>query len=68
MNEYLFLFRGGDGSSLKKSSEAWQAHMQKWMLWMSDLAEKKDHFSLGREADKKKPQFFFPQRGKFCLY
>jgi len=41
MNEYLFLFRGGDGSALKKSSEAWQAHMQKWMMWMSDLAEKK---------------------------
>jgi hypothetical protein len=41
MKEFLFLFRGGDGSSLKKSSEAWQAHMQKWMVWMGELAEKK---------------------------
>jgi len=40
MNEYLFLFRGGDGSTLQKSPEAWQAHMQKWMVWMNDLAEK----------------------------
>ena len=40
MKEYLFLFRGCDGSTLKKSSEAWQATMQKWMVWMNDLAEK----------------------------
>jgi hypothetical protein len=40
MKEYLFLFRGGDGTTLKKSSEAWQAHMEKWMVWMNDLAEK----------------------------
>ena len=39
MKEYLFLFRGGDGSTLQKSPEAWQAHMQKWMAWMSGLAE-----------------------------
>ena len=39
MKEYLFLFRGGDGSTLQKSSEAWQAHMQKWMVWMGGLAE-----------------------------
>ncbi|MCW3090085.1 MAG: hypothetical protein JWP81_1154 [Ferruginibacter sp.] len=39
MKEYLFLFRGGDGSTLQKSSEAWQAHMQKWMSWMGGLAE-----------------------------
>lgn len=39
MSEYLFLFRGGDGGTLKKSSEAWQAHMQKWMLWMKGLAD-----------------------------
>jgi hypothetical protein len=39
MKEYLFLFRGGDGSTLQKNSEAWQAHMQKWMEWMRGLAE-----------------------------
>jgi hypothetical protein len=40
MKEYLFLFRGGDGSTLQKNSEAWQAHMQKWMEWMRGLAER----------------------------
>jgi hypothetical protein len=39
MREFLFLFRGGDGSTLPKSSAAWQAHMQKWMEWMKGLAE-----------------------------
>jgi hypothetical protein len=39
MKEYLFLFRGGDGSTLKKSPEAWQTHMQKWMIWMKGLAD-----------------------------
>ena len=39
MKEYLFLFRGGDGSTLQKSPEAWQSHMQKWMLWMKGLAD-----------------------------
>lgn len=39
MNEYLFLFRGGDGATLQKSPEAWQAHMEKWMTWMGGLQE-----------------------------
>src|SRR5688500_11176289 len=39
MKEYLFLFRGGDCSTLQKSPEARQAHMQKWMTWMGGLAE-----------------------------
>jgi hypothetical protein len=39
MREYLFLFRGGDGRNLQKSPEAWQAHMQKWMVWMQGLAD-----------------------------
>ena len=39
MREFLFLFRGGDGDTLQKSSEAWRAHMQKWMDWMKGLAE-----------------------------
>ena len=39
MKEYLFLFRGGDGSTLQKSPEAWQAHMQKWMAWMGALSQ-----------------------------
>jgi hypothetical protein len=40
MKEYLFLFRGGDGRTLQQSPEKWQAHMQKWMLWMGGLQEK----------------------------
>ncbi len=39
MSEFLLLFRGGDGPSAQESPEKWQAHMQKWMLWMSQLQE-----------------------------
>lgn len=39
MKEYLLLFRGGDGATLQKSPEKWQAHMQKWMQWMGDLGQ-----------------------------
>lgn len=34
------LFRGGDGATLQKSPEAWQAHMQKWMQWMGSMQQK----------------------------
>ena len=40
MKDYLLLFRGGEGASDQQSPEKWQAHMQKWMLWMSGLTEK----------------------------
>lgn len=41
MKEYLLLFRGGDARRIdsQQSPEAWQAHMQKWMLWMQSLTE-----------------------------
>ena len=39
MAEFLFLFRGGDPDMTKQSPADWQAHMQKWMQWMSDLNE-----------------------------
>jgi hypothetical protein len=39
MQEFLFLFRGGDGRTLQQSPEKWQAHMQKWMEWMGKLKE-----------------------------
>ena len=41
MTEYLLLFRGGDAARTEeqKSPEKWQAHMQKFMQWMSDLTE-----------------------------
>jgi hypothetical protein len=41
MSEYLLLFRGGDAARTEEqqSPEKWQAHMQKWMQWMSILTE-----------------------------
>lgn len=39
MSEFLLLFRGGDAQTAQQSPEKWQAHMQKWMQWMSDLKE-----------------------------
>lgn len=41
MAEYLLLFRGGDMQRAQdqQSPEKWQAHMQKWMVWMSALTE-----------------------------
>jgi hypothetical protein len=41
MAEYLLLFRGGDTARTRdqQSPEKWQAHMQKWMEWMSRLTD-----------------------------
>lgn len=39
MKEYLLLFRGGEANSLQQSPEKWQAHMQKWAVWMGALKE-----------------------------
>jgi len=40
MKEYLLLFRGGEGKSMREQSpEKWQAHMQKWATWMGGLTE-----------------------------
>ena len=35
MKEYLFLFRGGN---MELPPEEGQAHMQRWMQWMSELS------------------------------
>lgn len=40
MEQYLYIFRGGDENRDAQSPEEWQAHMQKWGAWMSGLAEK----------------------------
>src|ERR1044071_569716 len=37
MKEYLLLFRGGDYD--KASPEESQAHMQRWIEWMTDLGK-----------------------------
>jgi hypothetical protein len=41
MAEYLLIFRGGDSARKEEqqSPEKWQAHMEKWMIWMGDLTE-----------------------------
>lgn len=41
MADYLLIFRGGEVARTadQQSPEKWQAHMQKWMQWMSDLTE-----------------------------
>ena len=47
MKEYLFLFRGGDAQTAQQSPEKWQAHMQKWMVWMDGL--KKEDKLIGAQ-------------------
>ncbi len=37
MKEYLLLFRGGDNPDMQNSPNAFQAHMARWMQWMSDM-------------------------------
>src|SRR3954466_13372656 len=37
MSDFILLFRGGDAKTMQQSPEKWQAHMQKWMLWMDGL-------------------------------
>jgi hypothetical protein len=40
MNQFIFLFRGGDASKMDFSPEEMQQHMQKWGVWMNGLAER----------------------------
>ncbi len=40
MAKYLYLFRGGDQNMASASPEESQIHLQKWGVWMQDLAEK----------------------------
>ena len=39
MKEYLLLFRGGSNPDMTPSLEESQGHMQRWMQWMSSLAQ-----------------------------
>lgn len=39
MKEYLLLFRGGSNPDMPHSLEESQCHMQRWMQWMSSLAQ-----------------------------
>lgn len=40
MSEYLYVYRGGDSDFRTRSPEEMQQVMQKWMIWLQDLAEK----------------------------
>jgi hypothetical protein len=37
MEDFMYLFRGGDIQAAQESPEAMQKHMQKWMKWMEEL-------------------------------
>ncbi len=39
MNEFMFLFRGGDARMATLSAEESQAHMAKWGAWMQSLGQ-----------------------------
>ena len=39
MKEFLLLFRGGDSEMASQSSEQSQAHLQRWMKWMTELGK-----------------------------
>ena len=39
MNQYLYLFRGGDEGYAQQSPEEMQAHMAKWGEWMVKISQ-----------------------------
>jgi len=41
MKEYMFLFRGprNDHNKVLDTPQKWQTHMQKWAVWMGELAK-----------------------------
>lgn len=39
MSEFLLLFRGGDTRHNRLPAEQAQAHMQRWITWMTELGE-----------------------------
>ncbi len=53
MTKYLYLFRGGDARRVAQSPEEREAHMQKWGVWMENLAKEGklvDGLPLGMEG------------------
>ena len=38
MKQYMYIFRGGDGTDLNLSAEQMQAHMAEWGSWMQELS------------------------------
>jgi len=45
MKEFLFLFRGGDSREIQHDADKWKMHMDRWMTWMGELAQKKQFVS-----------------------
>ena len=45
MQEFLYLFRGGDIARAQESPESMQAHMEKWKTWMGQLGQ--DGYFIG---------------------
>jgi hypothetical protein len=39
MEDFLYIFRGGDARDASQSPELMQQHMQKWMKWMEELGK-----------------------------
>jgi hypothetical protein len=37
--EFLLLFRGGDGNSMRKDPEKWKAQMELWGKWMGEMGK-----------------------------
>ncbi len=48
MKQFLYLFRGGDEEYGKLSPEEFQAHMEKWGVWMQSV--KAEGFPLEAEG------------------
>lgn len=40
MNEYLYLFRGGDEPAPEETEEQARQHLQRWGAWVQSLADK----------------------------
>ncbi len=47
MDDFLYLFRGGNVDELFANADLMQAHMQKWKRWMENLAAQ-GHLESGR--------------------
>lgn len=39
IQEFLFLFRGGDGANMRNDPEKWKAHMELWGKWMGEMGK-----------------------------
>lgn len=52
MQEFMYLFRGGDTPELEQSPEKMQEHMQQWMKWMDELG-RQGKFASGEPLENR---------------